>query len=79
MRDLKLGVQFGYWGALPPADLIGAAQAAERLGYDSFFTAEAWGSDAFTPLAWVGAHTSKIRLAVKFPRLYPFGPIRPRR
>jgi F420-dependent oxidoreductase-like protein len=69
MRDLKLGVQFGYWGALPPPDLIGIAQEAERLGYDSFFTAEAWGSDAFTPLAWVGAHTSKIRLGTSIAQL----------
>jgi F420-dependent oxidoreductase-like protein len=37
-------------------------QEAERLGYDSVWTSEAWGSDAVTPLAWLGAHTSKIRL-----------------
>src|SRR4029077_20107031 len=30
--------------------------------YDSVWTAEAWGSDAFTPAAWIGAHTSRIRL-----------------
>jgi F420-dependent oxidoreductase-like protein len=69
MRDMKLGVQLGYWGALPPPDIIGIAQEAERLGYDSFFTAEAWGSDAFTPLAWVGAHTSKIRLGTSIAQL----------
>jgi F420-dependent oxidoreductase-like protein len=69
MRDLKLGVQFGYGGALPPPELIGIAQEAERLGYDSVFTAEAWGSDAFTPLAWVGAHTSKIRLGTSIAQL----------
>jgi F420-dependent oxidoreductase-like protein len=69
MRDLKLGVQLGYWGALPPPDIVGLAQEAERLGYDSFFTAEAWGSDAFTPLAWAGAHTSKIRLGTAIAQL----------
>jgi F420-dependent oxidoreductase-like protein len=69
MRDLKLGVQLGYWGALPPPDIIALAQEAERLGYDSFFTAEAWGSDAFTPLAWVGAHTSKIRLGTSIAQI----------
>src|SRR5262245_36240400 len=38
------------------------AQEAERLGFDSVWTAEAWGSDAFTPAAWIGAHTERIRL-----------------
>jgi F420-dependent oxidoreductase-like protein len=41
---------------------IGKAQEAERLGYDSVWTAEAWGSDAVAPLAWIGAMTSKIKL-----------------
>ncbi len=59
---LKLGVSIGYWGARPPADIIGLAQRAEALGYFGFFTAEAYGSDALTPLAWVGAHTKKIKL-----------------
>lgn len=59
---LKLGLQLGYWGALPNPDFVGLAQEAENLGFDSVWTAEAWGSDAFTPLAWIGANTSKIRL-----------------
>ncbi len=62
MKDLKLGLQLGYWGARPPEGFVQAAQEAERLGYDAVFTAEAWGSDAFTPLAWIGAHTKRIRL-----------------
>jgi F420-dependent oxidoreductase-like protein len=45
------------------------AQEAERLGYDSAWTAEAWGSDAFTPLAWIGANTSKIRLGTSVVQL----------
>jgi len=69
MRHLKLGLQLGYWGAQPPEDLIGTAQEAERLGYDAIFTAEAWGSDAFTPLAWIGAHTSKVRLGTAIAQL----------
>jgi len=62
MSRLKLGLQLGYWQAQPPTNFVEAAQEAERLGFDSVWTAEAWGSDAFTPLAWIGAHTSKIRL-----------------
>jgi len=62
MKNLKLGMHMGYWGAQPTPDIIGLAQEAERLGYDSVWSAETWGSDAFTPLAWIGAHTSKIRL-----------------
>lgn len=60
--SLKLGLMTGYWGAEPPANIIGTAQQAEKLGYWGFFTAEAYGSDALTPLAWVGAHTSTIKL-----------------
>ena len=59
---LKLGLMTGYWGARPPEGLIGLAKRAEALGYYGFFTAEAYGSDALTPLAWVGAHTEKIKL-----------------
>ena len=62
MKELKLGVQIGYFGAQPTKDIIGIAQEAEKIGYDSIWTAEAWGSDVFTPLSWIGAHTSKIRL-----------------
>ena len=62
MSSLKLGLQLGYWGAQPPEDPVGIAKEAERLGFDSIYTAEAWGSDAFTPLAYIAAHTSKIKL-----------------
>ena len=69
MGTLKLGLQLGYWGAQPPDNLIGTAQEAERLGYDAIFTAEAWGSDAFTPLSWIGAHTQKIRVGTSIAQL----------
>jgi F420-dependent oxidoreductase-like protein len=53
---------WGYWGQLPPPNVIEITQEAERLGYDSVWTAEAWGSDAFTPLGWIAGHTSTIKL-----------------
>jgi hypothetical protein len=62
MTDMKLGLSLGYWGSTPPTHHIGMAQKAEALGYDSVWTAEAYGSDAITPLAWIGAQTSTIRL-----------------
>lgn len=62
MPDLKLGLQLGYWGSQAPTDLQSVAEEAERLNFDSIWTAEAWGSDAFTPLAWIAAHTSKVKL-----------------
>jgi F420-dependent oxidoreductase-like protein len=61
-KDLKLGYTIGYWGAGPPAGIPEALQEAERLGFDSCWTAEAYGSDALTPLAWWGAATSRIKL-----------------
>ncbi len=58
---MKLGLSLGYSGAhlnIP----IEKVQLAERLGYDSVWTAEAYGSDAITPLAFIAAHTERIRL-----------------
>jgi F420-dependent oxidoreductase-like protein len=61
-QRLKLGLALGYWSSQPPADFVSLAQEAERLGYDSVWTAEAYGNDAFTPLAWIGAQTTRIKL-----------------
>jgi F420-dependent oxidoreductase-like protein len=58
---MKLGLMVGYW-MFGPTNPVPLAQEAERLGYDAVFTAEAYGSDCFSPLCWIGAHTSKIRL-----------------
>ena len=60
--DVKLGLHIGYWGAGPPAHAAEAIAEAERLGFDSVWTAEAYGSDALTPLAWWGSSTSRVRL-----------------
>jgi F420-dependent oxidoreductase-like protein len=62
MKDLKLGLQLGYWGAVPPAGAAELVETAENLGFDSVWTAEAYGSDALTPLAWWGSRTSRVRL-----------------
>ncbi|MCC9704581.1 LLM class F420-dependent oxidoreductase [Streptomyces sp. MNU76] len=59
---MRLGLALGYWGRGPSADHVPLAQEAERLGYDSVWTAESWGSDAFTPLTWIAARTSRIKL-----------------
>jgi F420-dependent oxidoreductase-like protein len=62
MRDLKLGLNFGYWTGGPPPNAVEGLQEAERLGFDSCWTAEAYGSDCLTPLAWWGSHTERIKL-----------------
>ena len=60
---MKLGVMLGYWGfGLTAADQMAIAQTAEELGYDSVWTAEAYGSDAATVLAWIAARTERIKL-----------------
>jgi F420-dependent oxidoreductase-like protein len=62
MGDLKLGLNTGYWAGGPPPGIEDTILEAEKLGYDSVWTAEAYGSDCLTPLAWWGAKTSKLRL-----------------
>jgi alkanesulfonate monooxygenase SsuD/methylene tetrahydromethanopterin reductase-like flavin-dependent oxidoreductase (luciferase family) len=60
---MKLGLLLGFWGAGgPPSGLIAGVREAEAIGYESVWTSEGHGSDALTPLAWAGAHTSTIRL-----------------
>jgi len=56
---MKLGFGMGYWGAAPSPDAQELVLEAERLGYDSIWTAEAYGSDALTPLAWYGSRTAQ--------------------
>src|SRR5437764_10817714 len=61
-RDLRLGMNIGYWGGGPPPGALESIQEAERLGFESVWTAEAYGSDALIPLAWWGAATERIKL-----------------
>jgi len=60
---MRLGLSVGYWGlGITPADQLRMSQEAERLGYDSVWASEAYGSDAATVLAWLAAQTSTIAL-----------------
>jgi F420-dependent oxidoreductase-like protein len=61
-RDLRLGLNVGYWGGGPPPGAAEAVREADRLGFDSMWTAEAYGSDALIPLTWWGATTERIKL-----------------
>jgi len=61
-RDLKLGLNLGYWGGGPPPGAAEVVKEADKLGFDSMWTAEAYGSDALVPLTWWGAATERIKL-----------------
>ena len=60
--DLKLGLVLGYWFAQPPTGVAEQIATAEDLGFDSVWSAEAYGSDCFTPLAWYGSQTTRVQL-----------------
>ncbi|MEU6989226.1 LLM class F420-dependent oxidoreductase [Streptomyces sp. NPDC046465] len=72
---MRLGLALGYWGRGPGPGHVALAQEAERLGYDSVWTAEAWGSDAFTPLTWIAARTSRIRLGTAVAQMAARSPV----
>ena len=60
---MRLGLMLGYWGlGLAAEDQIELVREAEAAGFHSVWTAEAYGSDAATPLAWFAAQTQRIRL-----------------
>jgi F420-dependent oxidoreductase-like protein len=58
---MRLGLNFGYWGSAPE-DNVALAQEADRLGFHSLWTAEAYGSDAVSPLVWLAAKTERINV-----------------
>ncbi len=66
---MKLGTNLGYSGAAMDVP-VKHVQELEALGYDSVWTAEAYGSDAVTPLAWVGAQTTKIKLGTAIMQMH---------
>ena len=61
LQMMRATVNFGLWGSGPKAN-IDVVRLAESLGYDSIWTAEASGTDAVSPLAWVAAHTERITI-----------------
>ena len=58
---MRLGLNLGYSGSSLGIDLT-MVQEADRLGYHSVWSAEAYGSDAVTPITWVAAHTTRIKV-----------------
>src|SRR3954466_11255104 len=73
-KDLKLGYNTGYWAGGPPPGATEAIAQCERLGFDSIWAAEAYGSDCLTPLAWWGASTERIRLGTNIMQISPRTP-----
>src|SRR4051794_15538772 len=62
-RTLRLGLHIGYWGlGMTAQEQLELVLEAERLGYDSVWTAEAYGSDAATILAWIAGRTERVKL-----------------
>jgi F420-dependent oxidoreductase-like protein len=72
---MKLGYNTGYWSAGPPPGVAEAVRTADELGFDSVWTAEAYGSDVLTPLAWWGASTSRIRLGTNIMQMAARTPV----
>src|SRR4051794_2691222 len=66
---MRIGINVGYWSAGPPPGAAELVAEADRLGLDSVWTAEAYGSDVLTPLAWGGANTRQIRLGTAIAQL----------
>ena len=72
---MRISTTVGYWSAGPPADAAELFEAADRLGIDQIWTAEAYGSDAWTPLAWWGSRTSRITLGTAVSQLSARPPV----
>jgi F420-dependent oxidoreductase-like protein len=60
---LKLGLYLGYWGIGPrDEEAVELVRTAERVGFDSVWAAESYGSDVVSVLAWLAPQTEKIQL-----------------
>jgi F420-dependent oxidoreductase-like protein len=69
MPQMKVATTVGYWSSGPPAHAAELFETADRLGFDQVWTAEAYGSDAWTPLAWWGSRTSRVQLGTAISQL----------
>ena len=72
---MRIAVTAGYWGAGPSPGAADLFETADRLGIDQVWTAEAYGSDAWTPLAWYGSRTSRVRLGTAVSQLSARPPV----
>jgi F420-dependent oxidoreductase-like protein len=72
---MRIAVTAGYWGAGPPPGVAELFEAADRAGVDQIWTAEAYGSDAWTPLAWWGSRTTRIQLGTAVSQLSARPPV----
>jgi F420-dependent oxidoreductase-like protein len=68
-RQLGLGLNLGYWAGGPAPGAAEAVAEADKLGFDSIWTAESYGSDCLTPLAWYGASTERVGLGTAIAQL----------
>jgi F420-dependent oxidoreductase-like protein len=66
---VKIATMVGYWSSGPPADAAQVFATADELRFDQVWTAEAYGSDAWTPLAWWGSRTSHVHLGTAVSQL----------
>src|ERR1700722_11288154 len=66
---MRISVSAGYWSSGPPPGAEQLFEAAEQAGVDQIWTAEAYGSDAWTPLAWWGSRTTRIKLGTAVSQL----------
>jgi F420-dependent oxidoreductase-like protein len=66
---MKVATNVGYWSAGPPPHAAQVFAEADRLRFDQVWTAEAYGSDAWTPLAWWGSRTSHVQLGTAISQL----------
>ena len=72
---MKLGLSLGYWSAGPPPGMAELVKTADDLGFDSMWTAEAYGSDALTPLTWYGATTQNLKLGTAIAQMSARTPV----